>query len=273
MLFLYNLLHCVRSQQLCCFSACAQMTLNPLSRNSAPPEQVFDLPVLSIPPSPETQLSPAFGRFWNFLFGAVWLNQMFPEPTVFITHSPPRYWKGKRRTERQREREGEGEGLCHSLLVKPNTHTERYLESKWASLLQSWSRCSAAEIYFDYKDRRLTHIETHTYSQFLAAHLLLHFLRPSCSFALVDSQRCRGTVAWGTCSPCPPRCSQGACASCRTRRTCPDWRWSRNWPRMAAASCRTTARARRGRARWDTQQQQWCSQKKYRCFYSFPTLK
>nr|XP_057941020.1 rap guanine nucleotide exchange factor 5-like isoform X2 [Doryrhamphus excisus] len=34
------------------------------------------------------------------------------------------------------------------------------------------------------------------------------------------------------------------------RRTCPNWRWSRDWPRMAAASCRITARARRGHLRY-----------------------
>lgn len=62
-------------------------------------------------------------------------------------------------------------------------------------------------------------------------------------------QRCHGTVASDTCSLCRLRCSRGTCASSMTRRTCPDWRWSRDWPRMAADSCRTT-KAQRGHQRW-----------------------
>lgn len=49
-------------------------------------------------------------------------HQMFPEPTVFLTHSPPQWLKA---------REGHREGICHSLSVKPST--ERYLESNWWS--------------------------------------------------------------------------------------------------------------------------------------------
>lgn len=198
---------------------------------------------------------------------------MFPEPTVSLTHSPPRC-ENKGRTERgnlsltpskAKHREIPGVQLVKTFLRVPVSYC--------ADHSRRWPRFTLAAVTED----SATHLErvhrhTHTlYLQsFLTAHLLLHIFKSSVSsqpglllFYLVGSQlvspRCRGTAAWGTCSLCPLRFSQGTCVSCMTRRTCPDWRWSRGWPRMAAAFCRTTARAQRGQVRWDTQQH-CCSQ-------------
>lgn len=74
-------------------------------------------------PCPFLMLS-CFRDILKLPFWVCLAHQMFPEPTVFLTHSPPQWLKA---------REGHREGICHSLSVKPST--ERYLESNWWSLV------------------------------------------------------------------------------------------------------------------------------------------
>lgn len=88
-------------------------------------------------------------------------HQMFPESTVFLTHSPPQW---------QKARKGQREGNCHSLSLKPST--ERYLESNWWSLYcacLSATKLTKAYSNWDllYRDRHLCnspeqHTQKHT---------------------------------------------------------------------------------------------------------------
>lgn len=179
---------------------------------------------------------------------------MFPGATVSQTHSPPHRWKaGKGWRER--------EPVIHSQYSRARTDFWSPLGEVWPPVTPpnpSWPR-HREFILAAVTEPSLTHLEQNIhYSYSLFSVVVWAHKQQLCSFtrraaSCFASLRCRGTVASGTCSPSRLRCSRGARVSCVTRRNCTDWRWSADWPRMAAACCRTT-RAQRGRVRWDARQ-------------------
>lgn len=199
-----------------------------------------------------------FRGFSELPFWVCLPHQMFPESTAFVTHSPPKWLKGRERAKsgnlsftlrKVKHREIHGLHMIKSCLCVclPQSCPRQEGFSSAGVVEESNSVWSAHTETF--KQILISELLTSSYFERTGRRVLV-FLRSG--RPVIVSWQCHGTVALGTCSLYPLRCSRGACACYTIRRTCPDWRWSRDWPRMAAASCRTTARAQKGHVRWGT---------------------